>query len=70
MIGRLKNSGSIPITGIIFITYSKCPDRLRGPNILALSGYQELSTLEQALKAQRRVEVQLYSFFNLGSRWR
>jgi hypothetical protein len=26
-------------------------------------------TLEQATKAQRRVEVELYSFFNLSTRW-
>jgi hypothetical protein len=26
-------------------------------------------TLEQATKAQREVEAQLYSFFNLGARW-
>jgi hypothetical protein len=26
-------------------------------------------TLEQATKAQRGVEVQLYSFFNIGARW-
>jgi len=26
-------------------------------------------TLEQAMKAQRGVEVYLYSFFNLGTRW-
>jgi hypothetical protein len=26
-------------------------------------------TLEQATKAQRGVEVYLYSFFNLGARW-
>ena len=26
-------------------------------------------TLEQATKAQRGVEVQLYTFFNLGARW-
>jgi len=26
-------------------------------------------TLEQATKAQRGVEVQLYSFLNLGARW-
>jgi hypothetical protein len=26
-------------------------------------------TLEQAMKAQRGLEVWLYSFFNLGARW-
>jgi hypothetical protein len=26
-------------------------------------------TPEQAMKAQRKVEVQLYSFFNLGATW-
>jgi hypothetical protein len=26
-------------------------------------------TLTQAMKAQRGVEVRLYSFFNLGTRW-
>jgi hypothetical protein len=26
-------------------------------------------TLEQAMKAQRGVEVKLYSFLNLGARW-
>jgi hypothetical protein len=26
--------------------------------------------LEQPMKAQREVEVQLYSFFNLGAEWR
>jgi len=26
-------------------------------------------TLEQATKTQRGVEVELYSFFNLGARW-
>jgi hypothetical protein len=26
-------------------------------------------SLEQAMKAQRGVEVQLYSFLNLGARW-
>jgi hypothetical protein len=26
-------------------------------------------TLDQAMKTQRGVEVQLYSFFNLGGRW-
>jgi len=25
--------------------------------------------LEQAMKAQRKIEVYLYSFFNLGARW-
>jgi hypothetical protein len=53
MIGRLTNSGSIPARDIILITYLKCPDWLRVPNILALNGYQELLTLEQAVKAQR-----------------
>jgi hypothetical protein len=27
-------------------------------------------TLEQAMKAQRGIAVYLYSFFNLGARWR
>jgi len=26
-------------------------------------------TLEEAMKAQRGVQVSLYSFFNLGTRW-
>jgi hypothetical protein len=26
-------------------------------------------TLEQAMKAQREIEVQLFSFFNPGARW-
>jgi len=26
-------------------------------------------TLEQATKAQRGVEIELYSFFNIGARW-
>jgi hypothetical protein len=27
-------------------------------------------TLERAMKAQRGVEIKLYSFFNLSGRWR
>ena len=35
----------------------------------AVSDCKGKFTLEQATKAQRGVEVQLYSFFNLAARW-
>ena len=34
-----------------------------------LSRAKEKISLEEATKVQRGVEVQLYSFFNLGARW-
>jgi hypothetical protein len=34
-----------------------------------LEGYEIKFTPEQATKAQRGVEVSLYSFFNIGTKW-
>ena len=38
-------------------------------HFLILSGKEVKCALEQIVKAQKSVEAQLYTFFNLGPRW-